>query len=143
MPAVPPEATEETSGIGDILASTDPIAFVLFDRASIAAAATVSGRGEFPALFFWDSRCTCWIRIRFMTSTSEYPLALMAAGIENLVAGFASHARKKRAAFLARSSTLYSFLFEDVLKCLFPIEGKWIPQIMCPGEREPIVRKPQ
>ena len=53
LPAVPPEATEETSGIGDILASTDPTAFVLFDRASIVAVATVSKRGEFSALFIW------------------------------------------------------------------------------------------
>jgi hypothetical protein len=33
------------------------------------------------------------------------------------VAGFASHATKKRAAFSEQSSTLYSFLFEDMMKC--------------------------
>ncbi len=66
----------------------------------------------------------------------------MAAGIESLVAGFASHARKKRAAFLTRSPTLYSFLFKDILKYLLPMEGKWIAQTMHPGEREPIARKP-
>jgi hypothetical protein len=41
----------------------------------------------------------------------------MVAGIESLVAGFASHAMKKHAAFSAQPSTLYFFLFEDMLKC--------------------------
>ncbi len=36
----------------------------------------------------------------------EDPFALIAAGIESLVSGFASQARKKMAAFLAQSSTL-------------------------------------
>jgi hypothetical protein len=53
-----------------------------------------------------------------------------------------SHARNKRAAFLARSSTWYSFLFEDMVKCLLPMERKWVARTMCPGEREPIARKP-
>jgi hypothetical protein len=43
-----------------------------------------------------------------------YPFALIAAGMESLVTGFGSQAKKKRAAFLARASTLYSFLFEDI-----------------------------
>jgi hypothetical protein len=64
---------------------------------------------------FWDSRHTCWTRIRSVASTSEYPFALITAGIESLVSGFASQARKKRADFFARSSTFY--LFEDMLKC--------------------------
>jgi hypothetical protein len=34
--------------------------------------------------------------------------------MESLVTGFGSQAKKKRAAFLARASTLYSFLFEDI-----------------------------
>jgi hypothetical protein len=34
--------------------------------------------------------------------------------MESLVTGFGSQARKKRAAFLARTSPLYSFLFEDI-----------------------------
>ena len=42
--------------------------------------------------------------------------ALIAAGMESLVTGFGSQARKKRAAFLARASTLYSFLFEDIAR---------------------------
>jgi hypothetical protein len=42
------------------------------------------------------------------------PFALIAAGMESLVTGFGSQAKKKRAAFLARASTLYSFLFEDI-----------------------------
>ena len=46
----------------------------------------------------------------------EDPFALIAAGIESLVSGFASQARKKTAAFLAQSSTLYSLLFEDIVE---------------------------
>jgi hypothetical protein len=77
-----------------------------------------------------------------MASSSKYHFALMAAGIESLVEGFASRARKKRAAFFTRSSALYYFLFEDMLKCLLPMEGKWITQTMRLGERDPIARKP-
>jgi hypothetical protein len=41
-----------------------PTACVLFDRASItAAAATVSARGVCLTLFFWALRHTCWARI--------------------------------------------------------------------------------
>jgi len=40
--------------------------------------------------------------------------ALIVAGMESLVTEFGSHARKKRATFLAWASTLYSFLFEDI-----------------------------
>jgi hypothetical protein len=46
----------------------------------------------------------------------EDPFALIAAGIESLVSGFASQAWKKTAAFLARSSTLYSLLFKDIVE---------------------------
>ncbi len=45
----------------------------------------------------------------------EDPFALIAAGIESLVSGFESQAWKKTAAFLARSSTLYSLLFKDIV----------------------------
>jgi hypothetical protein len=41
----------------------------------------------------------------------------MAAGIESLVAAFALHAIKKCVAFSTWSSTFFSFLFEDMLKC--------------------------
>jgi hypothetical protein len=34
--------------------------------------------------------------------------------MESLVTGFGSQARKKKAAFLARASTFYSFLFKDI-----------------------------
>ena len=46
----------------------------------------------------------------------EDPFALIAAGIESLVSGFASQARKKTAAFLTQSSTLYSLLFKDIVE---------------------------
>ncbi len=41
------------------------------------AAATVSARGVFSTLFFWDSRCTCWARIWSTASTFEYTFARM------------------------------------------------------------------
>ncbi len=77
-----------------------------------------------------------------MVLTSKYPFTLMAAKIENLVARFALYARKKRAAFLARSLTLYSFLLKDMLKCLLLRERKWVAQTMHPKEREIIAIKP-
>ena len=91
-------------------------AFVMFYRASIAAAATVSAQGVFSTLFFGDLRCPCWAMIRSMATTSE-PFCSHGRGIESLVAAFALHATKKRVAFSARLLTLYSFLFEDMLKC--------------------------
>jgi len=83
-------------------------------RASRDDAATDLGRGVSWDLFFWDSRRTCWTRIRSAGSESEYPFALIAAGMESLVTGFGSQARKKRAAFLTLASPLYSFLFVDI-----------------------------
>ena len=73
-----------------------------------------SGQGVSLDLFFWDSRRTCWTRIQSTASASEYHFALITAGMESLVTGFGSQARKKRAAFLAWASTLYSFLFVDI-----------------------------
>jgi hypothetical protein len=35
----------------------------VFDRASIAAAATVSAQGVFSTFYFWDLWCTCWAMI--------------------------------------------------------------------------------
>jgi len=83
-------------------------------RASRDDAAADSGRGVSLDLFFWDSWRTCWTRIRSAASASEYPFALIAAGMEILVTGFGSQAKKKKAAFLAWASTLYSFLFVDI-----------------------------
>jgi hypothetical protein len=40
--------------------------------------------------------------------------------------GFALHAKKKRATILARSLTLYSFFFEDMVKYLLLRERKWV-----------------
>ncbi len=91
---------------------------------------------------FWDLWQTCWARIQSMAPTSKYPIALMAVGIESLVAGFALHARKKRAALLAWSSTLYSFHFKDMLKCLLLRERKWVAQAMHPKEKETITIEP-
>ena len=76
-------------------------------RASRDDAAADSGLGVSLDLFFWDSRRTCWTRIRSAASASEYPFALITAGMESLVTGFGSQAKKKRAAFLARASALF------------------------------------
>jgi hypothetical protein len=51
-------------------------------------------------------------------------------------------AMKKRAAFSAWSSTLYSFLFEDMLKCLLLRDRKWVAGTMHTMERETTVVKP-
>jgi hypothetical protein len=88
--------------------------FVVFNRASIAVAATVSARGLFLSFLGGDLRRTCWATIR---PQHLNPFALMAAGIESLVAAFALHATKKHVAFSAQSLNLYSFIFEDMLKC--------------------------
>ena len=72
-------------------------------------------------------------------SASEYPFALIAVGMESLVTGFGSHAMKKRAAFLAWASTLYSFLFEDIAlieRELGPTDAE------VPKKRETIAVKP-
>jgi hypothetical protein len=89
--------------------------FAVVDRASNDNVAADSGQGVSLGVFFWDSWRTCWTMIQSTALTSEYPFALIAAGIESLVSGFASQAWKKTAAFLARSSTLYSLLFEDIV----------------------------
>ncbi len=64
-------------------------------RASSDDAAADSGQGVSLDLFFWDSRRTCWMRIRSEASASEYPFALIAAGMESLVTGFGSQAREE------------------------------------------------
>ncbi len=75
---------------------------LMFDRTSIAAAAaTVSARQVFLTLFFLDLQRTCWARIWSMALISK-PFALMAAGIESLVAAFALHVTKKCAAISAQ-----------------------------------------
>jgi len=56
----------------------------------------------------------------------SYPFALIAAGMKILVTGFGSQAKKKRAAFLARASTLYSFLYEDIALLL---RENWVPRM--------------
>jgi len=83
-------------------------------RASRDDTAADSGRGVSLDLFFWDLRRTCWTRIQSAASKSEYTFALIPAGMEILVTGFGSQAKKKRAAFLARASTWCSFLFVDI-----------------------------
>jgi hypothetical protein len=86
----------------------------MFDRSSIAAAATVSAGGLFLSLFVGDLRHTCWATIR---PQHLNPFALMAARIKSLVAAFALHVTKRHVAFSAQSLNLYSFIFEDMLKC--------------------------
>ena len=70
-------------------------------RASRDDAAADSGRGVSLDLFFWDSQCTCWTRIRLAASESEYPFALITTGMEILVTEFG---------FLARAGIYLVFL---------------------------------
>jgi hypothetical protein len=107
---------ETATGTGVIAVSAALPTFAVVDRASNDNAAADSGQGISLGVFFWDSRRTYWTRIRSTALTSEYPFALIAAGIESLVSGFASLAWKKTATFLARSSTLYSLLFVDIVE---------------------------
>ncbi len=107
---IPPTVTTGAAvGFGVIVRSAGLAILAKVARASSNDAAADLGQGVSLGLFFWDLGCTCWTRIQSAASTSEYPFALIAAGIESLVSGFASQARKKRAAFFARSSTLYPF----------------------------------
>jgi hypothetical protein len=113
---IPPTVTTGAAvGFGVIVQSPSLAILAKVARASSNNAVTDLGQGVSLSLFFWDSRRTCWTRIQSAASTSKYPFALIAEGIESLVSGFASQARKKRATFFARSSTFY--LFEDMLKC--------------------------
>ena len=107
---------ETATGTGVIAVSAALPTFAVVDRASNDNAAADSGQGISLGVFFWDSRRTYWTRIRSTALTSEYPFALIAAGIESLVSGFAAQAQKKMANFLARSSTLYSLLFKDIVE---------------------------
>jgi hypothetical protein len=107
-------------------------------RASSDDMAADSGQGVSLDLFFWDSRRACWTRIRLAASASEYPFALIAAGMESLVTGFGSQVRKKKAPFLAWASTLYSFLFADIAQ----IERELGPtDAEAPEKRETIMLK--
>ncbi len=113
---IPPTVTTGAAvGFGVIVCSAGLLiaAVAIVAKAGRNDAAADSGQGVSLDLFLGDSRRTCWTRIRLAASASEYPFALIAAGMESLVTGFGSQARKKRAAFLARVSTLCSFFFED------------------------------
>ena len=112
-----------------------PLAFVLLDRASIAAAAvTVSAGGGFcSTLFFWDLRRTCWEKILSMALTFEYTFALIAVGIESQDW---PHMQQTNVRSPRTRHLVDSFLFKDMLKTLHPIERTWAAQIMSPWERE-------
>jgi hypothetical protein len=63
------------------------------------------------------SRRTCICSILFFDSLSEYPFAIIAAGIFILVSGlmWLSHIKKNLATFTAPQSTWYTFIFDDIL----------------------------
>ncbi len=64
----------------------------------------------------------------------------MTAGIERVLQNDLPHSMP--GTFLLQSSTLYSFLFDNMLKRLLLIERKWVSQTMHPKERETIAIKP-
>jgi hypothetical protein len=66
----------------------------------------------------------------------------MATEIKSLVAGFVLNAVQEGEGRLLVTLTLYSFLFEDMLKSLLLRERKWVAQTMHPEERETIAIKP-
>jgi hypothetical protein len=126
---------------GVILQSAGLATIAAIARGSSNDLAADSEQGVFLALIFWDSQRTCWTRVPSNASTSEYPFALIAAGIESQVTWFASQARKmKIAAFFARSSTLFFPLWSNE-KMLASGRDKWVVQTMSPEEREAIMVK--
>ena len=54
------------------------------------------------------------MRIQSAASASEYPFALIAAGMESLVTGFGSQKEEGRLLGAGIYRTLYSFLFVDI-----------------------------
>ncbi len=87
---MPPTVTTGAAvGFGVIVRSAGLLLTVVATvaKASRDDMAADSGRGVSLDLFLGDSRCTCWTRIRSAASASEYPFALIAAGMERLVTG--------------------------------------------------------
>ncbi len=100
------------------------------------------GRGETSPFILMIVQCTCICSIKMAALLLKYPITCIASITFTFVSGFAWHVMKKRVAFSARSSTLYSFLFEDIFKCLLPRDRKLVAQTVQPGERETFAVKP-
>jgi hypothetical protein len=87
------------------------------------------------------SQPSCICSTKLAALQLEYPLTRIACVTFTLVSGFALYATKKCGAFSARSLTLYSFLFEDMLKCLPLNIQKMGRRIQCAkGKRKQCVR---
>ncbi len=77
------------------------------NRAVAAVATALVGRGGSNPLIFSISRQTCICSVLFFDSSSEYPFAIIAAGIFILMSGlmWLLHIKKNLAAFAAQQST--------------------------------------
>jgi hypothetical protein len=76
-------------------------------------------------MIFSTSQWTRICSILFFDSLSEYPFAIIAAGIFTLISElmWLSHTKKNSATFAVQRSTRYSFLFDDILS--FQAQEKW------------------
>jgi hypothetical protein len=90
---------------GVIIARVTLVAFRGAERVNrpVAAAATTLGRRGGSNPFFFTSWWTYICSILFFDSLSEYPFAIIAAGIVTLMSGlmWLSHTKKNVAAFAA------------------------------------------
>jgi hypothetical protein len=110
-PYNPPSNSAKARGaLGVIIARVTLVAFRGAKRVNRAVAATATasgGRGGSNPLIFSTSRQTYICSILFFDSSSEYPFAIIAAGIFILMSGlmWLLHIKKNLAAFAARQST--------------------------------------
>ncbi len=139
------DPTPPAAGISVIVKSPVLVAFAVIPRSSstitISCADSV-GQWVFPALIFSATLNTCNYSIKFAALGSEYPFTFIFSATFIFVSGFSWLAMKKRAAFYAWSSTLYSFLFKDMLKFLLLGNRKYVTQTTRHRKRETITVKP-
>ncbi len=110
-PYHPPADSAEVRGASGVIVAR--VALVMFggaervNRAVAAAATAYGGWGGSNTLIFSTSRRTCICRVLFFDFSSEYPFAIIAAGIFILMSGlmWLSHIKKNLAAFAAPQST--------------------------------------
>jgi hypothetical protein len=104
------DSAKARGALGIIVARVTLVAFGGGERVNRAVAATATaleGRGGSNPLIFSTSRWTCICSVLFFDSSSEYPFAIITAGIFILMSGlmWLSHIKKNLAAFAAQQST--------------------------------------
>jgi hypothetical protein len=110
-PYHPPANSAKARGAsGVIVARVTIIVFGGAKRVNMAIAATATsyeGRGGSNPLIFSTSQRTCICSVLFFDSSSEYPFAIIAAGIFIHMSGLMwnLHIKKNLAAFVAPQST--------------------------------------